>query len=163
MGSAVDTVRLQNRFRSALNRGRRQRVWQTLRGRPANLVSLDDAVAGPVARRPVRREQVPVEAIRGSAGRARDYSASFLPLRESDETRWVRVALALEGAGLPPVRLLRYRDGYYVEDGHHRVSVLRALGVETVHAEVVDLVDIPVAVPARTGAWAPTEYRSAIG
>jgi hypothetical protein len=57
------------------------------------------------------------------------FDAEFRPASESVRARWERIALAYgQGAGLPPVSLWRRRDGYYVIDGRHRVSVARALG-----------------------------------
>lgn len=143
MESKLTLVRLKNRFQNALNRGHRHRLWCKLRGCDAHLLALDDVLAGKlVTRRPAKLEQVPLRDIRGSASRAKDYSATFLPLKASDESRWVRIAQAVEGPGLPPIRLLRYRGVYFVEDGHHRVSVLRFLKTKTVNAQVVDLVEI---------------------
>lgn len=139
----ITTVRLQNRFRSALNRGRRQRLWQWIRGRCPHLLSLEATLEGHlVTRRPARVEQIPLREIRGSVGRAADYSADFLPLKASDEDRWVHVAEALEDSGLPPIRVLRYHGAYFVEDGHHRVSALRQLRATSTVAEVVDVVDL---------------------
>ena len=37
---------------------------------------------------------------------------------------------------LPPVELIQIGDIYFVRDGHHRVSVARAMGQEHIEAEV---------------------------
>ena len=37
---------------------------------------------------------------------------------------------------LPPVALIQVGHLYFVRDGHHRISVARALGQETIDAEV---------------------------
>jgi ParB-like chromosome segregation protein Spo0J len=37
---------------------------------------------------------------------------------------------------LPPISVVRVGDGYAVRDGHHRVSVARARGAETIDATV---------------------------
>ena len=51
--------------------------------------------------------------------------------------RWQSVANALdEGVPLPPVQLIQVGAAYYVRDGHHRVSVNRALGQEVIEADV---------------------------
>jgi ParB-like chromosome segregation protein Spo0J len=39
---------------------------------------------------------------------------------------------------LPPVELIQV-DGFFVQDGHHRISVAKALGEDYVDAEVIDL------------------------
>jgi len=41
-----------------------------------------------------------------------------------------------EGLVLPPVQLIQVGADYYVRDGHHRVSVTRALGLDVIEAEV---------------------------
>jgi hypothetical protein len=83
---------------------------------------------------------VPVAKIVGSVGRARDFDKAFLPTRASAATRWKRVDRAFYGAEeLPPVRLFKVGDEYFVEDGNHRVSVARYQGVEMIDAEVVEL------------------------
>jgi hypothetical protein len=41
-----------------------------------------------------------------------------------------------QGIWLPPVRLIRVGDDYYVRDGHHRISVSRALCLGTITADV---------------------------
>jgi hypothetical protein len=40
------------------------------------------------------------------------------------------------GTVLPPISVVRVRDGYAVRDGHHRVSVARARGALTIDAAV---------------------------
>ena len=51
--------------------------------------------------------------------------------------RWLGVArAALRGEHLPPVDLIRAGDVYYVRDGHHRISVARALGQREIDARV---------------------------
>jgi len=39
---------------------------------------------------------------------------------------------------LPPVELIRTGGIYFVRDGHHRISVARALGEAYIDAEVID-------------------------
>jgi len=46
---------------------------------------------------------------------------------------------AQRGAEMPPISVYRFRDQHYVADGHHRVSVARALGAEHIEAHVVEL------------------------
>ena len=51
--------------------------------------------------------------------------------------RWERIALAhRRSVSLPPIRVLRGEDGYYVVDGRHRVSVALALGRRDIDAWV---------------------------
>jgi hypothetical protein len=56
-------------------------------------------------------------------------------------TRWERIAVAQSrGKPLPPISVVRIGDLHFVDDGHHRVSVARALGQETIDAYVTEVV-----------------------
>ena len=44
-----------------------------------------------------------------------------------------------EGGELPPIDVYKLGDNYYVIDGHHRVSVARQLGWDTIQARVVEV------------------------
>ncbi len=81
--------------------------------------------------------QVPIRQIRGSEGRCSDFDASFRPLNIHNEWRWLSVATArLKGVTLPPVELIQVGEDYFVRDGHHRISVARAMGQDYIDAEV---------------------------
>ena len=98
---------------------------------------------------------VEINKIRGSEGRSRDFDISFLPLLENQRDRWQSVATArLEDKPLPPIELVQVGDTYFVRDGHHRISVAKALGEEFIEANIVawDLCDPQdVAHPALSG------------
>ncbi|MFP4437762.1 MAG: hypothetical protein ACLFVO_10970, partial [Chloroflexaceae bacterium] len=107
------------------------RIWTGLRGRPQHLLDLKQVVVShPVgSRRFVGYQTVPIEQIRGSEERSHEFDAAFRPLRHTNGKRWRSVACALlSGVALPPVELIRVGADYFVRDGHHRVSVARALG-----------------------------------
>jgi hypothetical protein len=42
----------------------------------------------------------------------------------------------LAGRELPPVELIQIGEAFFVRDGHHRISVARALGEKYMDAEV---------------------------
>ena len=46
---------------------------------------------------------------------------------------------ARRGTPLPPISVYRAGREHFVRDGHHRVSVARALGADSIDAEVVEL------------------------
>jgi hypothetical protein len=80
---------------------------------------------------------VPIEQIRGSEGRSNDFDRDFHPLQDHCKDRWLRIAAARDqDKALPPVVLVRIGDIYFVRDGHHRISVARALGQLDIEAEV---------------------------
>jgi hypothetical protein len=81
---------------------------------------------------------VDIQDIIGTEGRVTDFDIEFNPVNESDRKRWVNMALAyLSHIPLPPVELIQIGDAYFVRDGHHRISVARALGQTAVDAEVI--------------------------
>lgn len=83
-------------------------------------------------------ETVPVEEIVGTEGRTDDFDRAFFPLHERNRNRWMNIAsLRLVGEPLPPVELVHMEDAYFVRDGHHRISVARALGEKFIDAEVI--------------------------
>src|ERR687893_2592750 len=95
---------------------------------------------------------VGVEEIVGSVGRWRDFDRSFLPARASVGQRWKHIDRAFQrGEELPPVKLYKLEEAYFVVDGHHRVSVARYHDVPTVEAAVVEFhSQLPAAPVPRT-------------
>jgi hypothetical protein len=82
-------------------------------------------------------QAVPICQIRGSQGRCHDFDRNFYPLQDHLKSRWLRVAMAWQlGLALPPVELIQVGDVYFVRDGHHRISVAKALGQLEINAEV---------------------------
>ena len=58
--------------------------------------------------------------------------------------RWIAIATMMElGEGLPLISLVQVGDTYFVRDGHHRISVARALGYAYIDANVTvwDVID----------------------
>lgn len=89
--------------------------------------------------------EVEVEKIAGSVDRYDDFTRAFLPLHGED-ARQKRIEEAMErGEVLPPVKLYKLGEVYFVVDGHHRVAAARKTGAKYIDAEVVEfLVDIPL-------------------
>jgi hypothetical protein len=42
----------------------------------------------------------------------------------------------MQGTPLPPVELIQTGETYFVVDGHHRISVAKAFGEQSIDAEV---------------------------
>ena len=85
-------------------------------------------------------QSITLHQIRGSAttGRCRDFDANFRPLRDYSESRCGGIAAARRrGIKMPPVALIKVGQIYFVEDGHHRISVARAWEEQTIEAEVI--------------------------
>ena len=82
-------------------------------------------------------KSVSIDRIRGTLGKAGEFDADFNPIQERSRIRWMAVAREkLQGRELPPVELIQVGQIYYVCDGHHRISVSRALGQAYIDAEV---------------------------
>jgi hypothetical protein len=120
-------------------RGCWRRLWMTLTGRSHRLLSLRDIKVTTAWNRYGGGKQIiPINRIRGSEGRCRDFDINFHPLHNVDAARWHRVATAwLRGIPLPPVELIQMGEDYYVRDGHHRISVARAMGQQHIDAVVI--------------------------
>ena len=85
-------------------------------------------------------QEIPLEAIVGSVGRAEDFTRTFLPKHDSVEERWARVrAAVIDMKGGPPIDVYQVGEVYFVKDGNHRVSVARQLGSETISAHVTEV------------------------
>ena len=81
----------------------------------------------------------PLQQIVGSAstGRCTDFDADFRPINGHNEARWLAVAAArYRQRRLLPVSLIQIGSVYFVEDGHHRISVANALGEPMIEARV---------------------------
>jgi hypothetical protein len=75
----------------------------------------------------------PTREICGSEGRSGDL-ADFRPRSRG---RWMRIAIAQQTGGtMPPVELIQVGDAYFVRDGHHHISVARALGQREIDARI---------------------------
>jgi hypothetical protein len=86
-------------------------------------------------------QDLPVDQINGSVGRDKDFDYRFRPLKQHLRERWVAIYAFFETDRFAPIEVYKYGNDYYVEDGHHRVSVARAIGQLSIRA---DIWEIPV-------------------
>ena len=94
-----------------------------------------------VDRRFLGVQTVELAKIEGSVGRCWDFDRAFMPVCSCRGERWRRVDKALrEGKQLPPIKLYKLGEEYFVEDGNHRVSVSRYRDFLSIEAEVTELV-----------------------
>lgn len=94
---------------------------------------------------------VPIQRIKGSEGRSNDFDSDFNPIQSRTMDRWVSIAVARSfGETLPLIELIQLGADYYVRDGHHRISVARALGEEYIDAMVIVLELEPVSTSLPT-------------
>lgn len=129
-------------FRRARFRAGLKELLARLTGRSTELLSYEavrrQLRAGGVMGE--RVEEVPIDAIVGSVNRYQDFTRDFLPRADSGEKRWAGVKVAVSGLiGLPPVDLYKIGDAYFVNDGHHRISVAREVGANKIQAHVTEI------------------------
>jgi hypothetical protein len=128
----------------------RERRMEELRRRVQRRAPEDDALAylaedsgwAAVAnRRPLGVVTIPTVSIVGTVDRkkAQSFDRTFRPPAWSRE-RWIQMCFAARrGTTLPPISVYRVGNQHYLRDGHHRVSVARALQADSIEAEVVEL------------------------
>ncbi len=131
------------------SRERRRRVLsrlsQRLRLAPGdvNVILPFDEVVQALGRRGERRlglQSIPLDSIVGTVDRAREFDRSFRPTSNRTRTRWERIATAQrQGKSMPPIDVYRIDQLHFVKDGHHRVSVARAMGYESIDAYVTEV------------------------
>lgn len=135
MGTAVAPI-MSDGFATAWRRGRLARL------RPGNdeelrIVPLADTVdaLGTTPGNTVTGEYpVPLDDIIGTVARTGDFDRLFRPRNRALRERWE--SLARQPVDHPLVRLVRVGEVYFVEDGHHRISVARARGTTHIAARV---------------------------
>ena len=126
-------------YAHALGRGQRGLLRSVLAPQPRHLIALDESgVACPNnAYHETGAHSVQIREIKGSESRAGDFDQDFNPLHDRNRDRWLSVAAArARGRDMSPVALIQIGDAYFVRDGHHRISVARALGQSTIEATV---------------------------
>ncbi len=121
-----------------------QHIRPILNGRMSHLPLLAEVIAGQTVVDHVYtgRQTVPLSQIHGSAtqARSRDFDADFRLLSPHNADRWQNIAaVCRRGKKLPPVALIEVGGLYFVEDGHHRISVAKADGWTDIEAEVTVL------------------------
>ncbi|MGZ5476856.1 MAG: hypothetical protein ACXW29_11735, partial [Thermoanaerobaculia bacterium] len=123
-------------------------LLRLLRGLPRDLLRFDNVREKLRLRSVAERgiQEVPLGRIIGSLGREREFNRIFLPREEALRDRWEEVHDMAQGPeGFQSVELYQVGDAYFVIDGHHRVSVARALGAPTIEAHVREfLSDVPI-------------------
>ena len=135
----------QNDFMRARRRAVARQLAARLRGEPDDVrmvLPYEEVVAalGFVSERRIGLQVVALDAIVGSVDRAREFDRRFRPTSGRVRSRWEHIAaMVRRGEPLPPVDLLRIGQLHFVRDGHHRVSVARALGRTDIDAYVTDV------------------------
>ncbi|MBL8116161.1 MAG: ParB N-terminal domain-containing protein [Anaerolineae bacterium] len=132
--------------REDFERARRRAIFRHIVAfilrRPNRLVSLNAMLETNelVNQRSLGVRTVPVNQIVGTLSRTHGFDKIFMPDDPFTEQRWISVMKAsYRGIALPPISLLKVGERYYVVDGHHRISVARAVGQTYMDAEVTEI------------------------
>jgi hypothetical protein len=108
----------------------------------SHMLPFDEVVAalGATSRTAAGEQLIPLDSIVGTVDRRHsDFDREFRPSAGARD-RWQRIAQARKrGEVMPPIDVYRIGDLYFVRDGHHRVSVARAMGDREIAANVIDV------------------------
>jgi hypothetical protein len=121
------------------------RLIERLRGAPRDfdlLLPFEDVLRalGPTDRHPLGVQPIALDTIVGSVDRPDQFDRQFRPTTGLVRERWAHLArLVRAGTELPPIEVYRVGELHFVQDGHHRISVYRALGRTHVDAEVTEV------------------------
>lgn len=126
-----------DKFYALQTPARRDLIWAKLTGQRINLAIFPEQAPQKSPNRNFAGvKDIQVEQIVGTLNREKDFDHKFRPLKNYLRDRWVNVYLSFEKGGWTPILVHKVGDKYYVEDGHHRVSVARSLGMEFIQAKV---------------------------
>jgi hypothetical protein len=128
---------LVDKFYAIQTPARRNSIWARLIGKSTALALFPEQAPEKGSNRKfIGVKDVPVEQIVGTLNRPSDFDQKFRPLKRYLRDRWVNAYLSLEQGGWAPILVHKIGDQYYVEDGHHRVSIARSLGMGFIQARV---------------------------
>jgi hypothetical protein len=96
------------------------------------------AALGRRSERDVGLQTITLDSIVGTMARRHgEFDRNFRPASPGVRGRWEQIATARRrGATMPPIDVYRIGEMHFVQDGHHRVSVARALGDTHIEAHV---------------------------
>jgi hypothetical protein len=144
--TGLSGVDAQHDFMRARRRAAIAKLVARLRGEPDDIgvvLPYEEVIEalGFVSERSTGLKVVPLDQIVGSVDRGRDFDRRFRPTSGRSRSRWEQIAAAARrGEAFPPVDLVKVGQLYFVRDGHHRVSVARALGRTDIDAYVTEVV-----------------------
>lgn len=131
-------------FQRARAKARFQDLWAFITGESNELLPYDEIsskmrISGFSSK---GVQEIPVDAIVGSVNRYQDFNKNFLPLSDTSMERWAAVKSAMlepNSPGLPPIKVYKIGDAYFVLDGNHRVSIAREMDFEKIEAYVTEI------------------------
>jgi len=127
-----------DRFEGTLRRAQIKHFWERLTKRRKTLLPFAPIHSQLLYPRGNDQgvQEIPVLQIVGSLARTSDFDRDFRPLQKNQRDRWTNVCVLYPQGGWDPISVHEIGGLYFVEDGHHRTSVARNLGFETIKAAV---------------------------
>jgi hypothetical protein len=133
--------------RSDFDRERRRRALASIASRlrfepddVSHMLPFEEVVGalGRVGETDLGVQTIALDSIVGTVDRrAGAFDRAFRPARAETRGRWLAIAAARRrGDAMPPIEVYRIGELHFVRDGHHRVSVARALGDTVIEARV---------------------------
>ena len=138
---ATDKQSAQSEAQADFARSLRRNFFRKLIRKTGPLTSFDHVYADLDNKSRVDRGQrtIPIAQISGSLGRENDFDRDFNPGNKRTRSRWISIWYAhQQGISLPPVSLHKVGDRFFVEDGHHRISVAKTMGQKYIDAHVIE-------------------------
>ncbi|MBA2346736.1 MAG: chromosome partitioning protein ParB [Solirubrobacterales bacterium] len=136
----------QDDFSRARRRQARRRLGRRFERGGADvdlILPFDEVVAelGRTGEHDLGLERIELDSVVGTVDRDKGgFDRRFAPTTSRVRTRWERIAEAMRrGEPLPAISVYRVGEVHFVRDGHHRVSVARALGETHLDARVVEV------------------------
>lgn len=126
-------TRLLNKLRTVLNHVRKPEEVKSFKVNQEDEAAFDTKDLGTAS--------VPVDRIVGSVGRYHDFDSKFRLKQHVPPERLENIRKAMRaGKTLPPVRLYKIKDDYYVLDGNHRISAAKEFGYQDIDADIVEFI-----------------------
>ena len=122
-------------FSSLRMRALRALFLAKLTGKDSKLMKFHEQRAG-FSRKLLGVQDVRVDQIIGTINRDCDFDDQFRPLGKHLLDRWVKAFISLQRDEWTPIVVHKLGEQYFVEDGHHRVSVARSVGMLYITANV---------------------------
>ena len=118
-----------------------KKLWRGNRSSEAKCFREDQACEGAFDHVDRGICSVPLEQIVGSVGRYHDFDSQFKIKDHVPPDRLISVKQAMrEGKSLPPVKLYKIKDEYYVLDGNHRIAAAKEFGRSDIMAKIVEFI-----------------------
>jgi hypothetical protein len=136
----------QDDFMRARRKQALSRLRRRLAGQPGDvdvILPFDEVVdaLGRVGEKNLGLQTIDIDTILGTVDRTSGFDRQFRPTSSRVRTRWERIANAVRrGEPMPPISVYRIGEVHFVRDGHHRVSVARAMGLTQIDAYVTEVI-----------------------